>query len=45
MSEEQKKQLQKQLWAIAVLQRESISNRVTTKILDFIKTFIHGVDS
>ncbi len=28
----------------SVLQRESISNRVTTKIMDFIKTFINGVD-
>lgn len=28
----------------SVLQRESISNRVTTKILDFVKTFINGVD-
>jgi type I restriction enzyme R subunit len=29
----------------SVLQRESISNRVTTKIMDFIKTFINGVDN
>ena len=29
----------------SVLQRESISNRITTKIIDFIKTFINGVDS
>lgn len=29
----------------SVLQRESISNRVTTKIMDFIRTFINGVDS
>ncbi|MDO5981560.1 type I restriction endonuclease subunit R [Flavivirga spongiicola] len=28
----------------SVLQRESISNRVTTKILEFVKTFINGVD-
>ena len=28
----------------SVLQRESISNRVTTKIMNFIKTFINGVD-
>ena len=29
----------------SVLQRETISNRVTTKIMDFINTFINGVDS
>jgi type I restriction enzyme R subunit len=27
----------------SVLQRESISNRITTKILDFVKTFINGM--
>ncbi len=29
----------------SVLQRESISNRITEKIKDFIKTFINGVDN
>jgi len=29
----------------SVLQRESISNRITKKIQDFIKTFVNGVDS
>lgn len=29
----------------SVLQRESISNRVTEKIKDFVKTFINGVDN
>ncbi|MEH6679435.1 MAG: type I restriction endonuclease subunit R [Sediminicola sp.] len=29
----------------SILQRESISNRITEKIKDFIKTYIHGVDS
>ena len=29
----------------SVLQRESISIRVKTKIMDFISTFINGVDS
>ncbi|MGY5354176.1 type I restriction endonuclease subunit R [Wenyingzhuangia sp. IMCC45467] len=29
----------------SVLQRESISNRITLKIKDFIKTFINGIDS
>ena len=28
----------------SVLQRESISNRITDKIKDFIKTFINGID-
>jgi type I restriction enzyme R subunit len=28
----------------SVLQRESISNRITKKIQDFIKTFVNGVD-
>jgi type I restriction enzyme R subunit len=29
----------------SVLQRETISNRITEKIKDFIKTFINGVDN
>lgn len=29
----------------SVLQRESISNRITEKIKDFVKTFINGVDN
>jgi len=29
----------------SVLQRESISNRITEKIKDFIKTFLNGVDN
>ena len=29
----------------SVLQRESISTRITEKIKDFIKTFINGVDN
>lgn len=29
----------------SVLQRETISNRITEKIKDFVKTFINGVDS
>ena len=29
----------------SVLQRESISNRITQKIKDFISTFIDGVDN
>ena len=29
----------------SVLQRESISNRVTDKILNFITTFINGIGS
>ena len=28
----------------SVLQRESISNRISEKIKDFIKTFINGID-
>ena len=29
----------------SVLQRESISTRITEKIKDFVKTFINGVDN
>ena len=29
----------------SVLQRESISNRITEKIKDFVKTFINGIDN
>jgi type I restriction enzyme R subunit len=29
----------------SVLQRESISNRITEKIKVFVKTFINGVDN
>jgi type I restriction enzyme R subunit len=28
----------------SVLQRESISTRITEKIKDFVKTFINGID-